>query len=251
MNDDQLLRYSRHILLDELGVSGQEKIINSRALIIGAGGLGSAAALFLGSSGVGQITICDDDRVDLTNLQRQIIHNTESIGKRKVDSAKKTLNLINPEVTVDTIESRISGDNLDELVDQASVVLDCSDNFETRHNVNKACVKSKTPLVSGASIKFDGQLVVFDSRQPNSPCYQCLFPEEKNLEETRCAVMGVFSPLVGIIGTAQAAEALKLISGTGQQSWGKLFLFDALSFEWRSIKLNKDPACPVCACSGV
>jgi molybdopterin/thiamine biosynthesis adenylyltransferase len=246
MNDDQLLRYSRHILLDELGVSGQEKIINSRVLIIGAGGLGSAAALFLGSSGVGQITICDDDRVDLTNLQRQIIHNTESIGERKVDSAKKTLNLINPEVTVDTIESRISGDHLDELVDQVSVVLDCSDNFETRHNVNKACVKSKTPLVSGASIKFDGQLVVFDSRQPNSPCYQCLFPEEKNLEETRCAVMGVFSPLVGIIGTAQAAEALKLISGTGQQSWGKLFLFDALSFEWRSIKLNKDPACPVC-----
>jgi len=169
MNDDQLLRYSRHILLDELGVSGQEKIINSRALIIGAGGLGSAAALFLGSSGVGRITICDDDRVDLTNLQRQIIHNTESIGERKVDSAKKTLNLINPEVTVDTIESRISGDHLDELVDQASVVLDCSDNFETRHNVNKACVKSKTPLVSGASIKFDGQLVVFDSRQPNSP----------------------------------------------------------------------------------
>lgn len=247
MNDDQLLRYSRHILLDELGVSGQEKIINSRVLIIGAGGLGSAAALFLGSSGVGQITICDDDRVDLTNLQRQIIHNTESIGERKVDSAKKTLNLINPEVTVDTIESRISGDHLDELVNQASVVLDCSDNFETRHNVNKACVKSKTPLVSGASIKFDGQLVVFDSRQPNSPCYQCLFPEEKNLEETRCAVMGVFSPLVGIIGTAQAAEALKLISGTGQQSWGKLFLFDALSFEWRSIKLNKDHACPVCA----
>ena len=247
MNDDQLLRYSRHILLDELGVSGQEKIINSRVLIIGAGGLGSAAALFLGSSGVGQITICDDDRVDLTNLQRQIIHNTESIGERKVDSAKKTLNLINPEVTVDTIESRISGDHLDELVDQVSVVLDCSDNFETRHNVNKACVKSKTPLVSGASIKFDGQLVVFDSRQPNSPCYQCLFPEEKNLEETRCAVMGVFSPLVGIIGTAQAAEALKLISGTGQQSWGKLFLFDALSFEWRSIKLNKDTACPVCA----
>ncbi len=246
MNDDQLLRYSRHILLDELGVSGQEKIINSRVLIIGAGGLGSAAALFLGSSGVGQITICDDDRVDLTNLQRQIIHNTESIGERKVDSAKKTLNLINPEVTVDTIESRISGDHLDELVDQVSVVLDCSDNFETRHNVNKACVKSKTPLVSGASIKFDGQLVVFDSRQPNSPCYQCLFPEEKNLEETRCAVMGVFSPLVGIIGTAQAAEALKLISGTGQQSWGKLFLFDALSFEWRSIKLNKDPACPLC-----
>lgn len=247
MNDDQLLRYSRHILLDELGVSGQEKIINSRVLIIGAGGLGSAAALFLGSSGVGQITICDDDRVDLTNLQRQIIHNTESIGERKVDSAKKTLNLINPEVTVDTIESRISGDHLDELVDQVSVVLDCSDNFETRHNVNKACVKSKTPLISGASIKFDGQLVVFDSRQPNSPCYQCLFPEEKNLEETRCAVMGVFSPLVGIIGTAQAAEALKLISGTGQQSWGKLFLFDALSFEWRSIKLNKDHACPVCA----
>ena len=247
MNDDQLLRYSRHILLDELGVSGQEKIISSKVLIIGAGGLGSAAALFLGSSGVGQITICDDDRVDLTNLQRQIIHNTESIGERKVDSAKKTLNLINPEVTVDTIESRVSGDHLEELVDQSSVVLDCSDNFETRHNVNKACVKSKTPLISGASIKFDGQLVVFDSRQPNSPCYQCLFPEEKNLEETRCAVMGVFSPLVGIIGTAQAAEALKLISGTGQQSWGKLFLFDALSFEWRSIKLNKDPACPVCA----
>ena len=247
MNDEQLLRYSRHILLDELGVSGQERLIRSKVLIIGAGGLGSAAALFLGSSGVGHITICDDDRVDLTNLQRQIIHNTDSIGERKVDSAKKTLNLINPEVTVDTIENRVSGHRLDELVDQSSVVLDCSDNFETRHNVNKACVKSKTPLVSGASIKFDGQLVVFDSRQPNSPCYQCLFPEEKNLEETRCAVMGVFSPLVGIIGTAQAAETLKLISGAGQQSWGKLFLFDALSFEWRSIKLNKDPACPVCA----
>ena len=246
MKDEQLLRYSRHILLPEIGVEGQQLIRNGHALIIGAGGLGSSAAMYLASSGIGTITICDDDTVDLTNLQRQIIHTTASIGIPKVDSAESSLRAINPEVTVQKINFRASGSMLEDLVAESSIVLDCSDNFETRHAINKACFQHKKPLVSGAAIKFDGQLSVFDPTKNDSPCYQCLFPEEKDVEETRCAVMGVFAPLVGIIGTAQASEALKVIANIGQAATGKLMLFDALGMEWRSIKLTKDPNCNVC-----
>jgi adenylyltransferase/sulfurtransferase len=246
MNDDQLLRYSRHILLPEIGVEGQESFQKSNALIIGAGGLGSPAALFLASSGVGSITICDEDTVDLTNLQRQIIHTTDSVGSPKVESAQRSMEAINPDVQIKSINRRAEGQMLKNLVSASSIVLDCSDNFETRHAVNKACFEFKKPLVSGAAIKFDGQLAVFDTRNPDSPCYQCLFPEENEFEETRCAVMGVFAPLVGIIGTAQASEALKLTADIGRPAVGKLMLFDALEMEWRSIKLNKDPKCTVC-----
>lgn len=246
MNDDQLLRYSRHILLPEIGVEGQESFQKSNALIIGAGGLGSPAALFLASSGVGSITICDEDTVDLTNLQRQIIHTTDSVGSLKVESAQRSMKAINPDVQIKSINRRAEGQMLKNLVSESSIVLDCSDNFETRHAVNKACFEFKKPLVSGAAIKFDGQLAVFDTRNPDSPCYQCLFPEENEFEETRCAVMGVFAPLVGIIGTAQASEALKLTADIGRPAVGKLMLFDALEMEWRSIKLNKDPKCTVC-----
>jgi adenylyltransferase/sulfurtransferase len=246
MNDDQLLRYSRHILLPEIGVEGQESFQKSNALIIGAGGLGSPAALFLASSGVGSITICDEDTVDLTNLQRQIIHTTDSVGSLKVESAQRSMEAINPDVQIQSINRRAEGQMLKNLVSASSIVLDCSDNFETRHAVNKACFEFKKPLVSGAAIKFDGQLAVFDTRNPDSPCYQCLFPEENEFEETRCAVMGVFAPLVGIIGTAQASEALKLTADIGRPAVGKLMLFDALEMEWRSIKLNKDPKCTVC-----
>ena len=246
MNDDQLLRYSRHILLPEIGVKGQESFQKSNVLIIGAGGLGSPAALFLASSGVGSITICDEDTVDLTNLQRQIIHTTDSVGSLKVESAQRSMEAINPDVQIKSIKRRAEGQMLKNLVSESSIVLDCSDNFETRHAVNKACFEFKKPLVSGAAIKFDGQLAVFDTRNPESPCYQCLFPEENEFEETRCAVMGVFAPLVGIIGTAQASEALKLTADIGRPAVGKLMLFDALEMEWRSIKLNKDPKCTVC-----
>ncbi len=247
MNDDQLLRYSRHILLPEIGIEGQESIQKSDVLVIGAGGLGSPAALFLAASGVGSITICDEDTVDLTNLQRQIIHTTDSIGSPKVESAQRSIKAINPDVQTKVVKEWAKGPMLNKLVSESSVVLDCSDNFETRHGVNKACFEFKKPLVSGAAIKFDGQLAVFDSSDPESPCYQCLFPEENEFEETRCAVMGVFAPLVGIIGTAQASEALKIIGNIGRPAVGKLMLFDALEMEWRSIKLNKDPKCSVCS----
>ncbi len=249
MNDDQLLRYSRHILLPEIGVEGQESFQKGDVLIIGAGGLGSPAALFLASSGVGSITICDEDTVDLTNLQRQIIHTTDSIGSLKVESAQRSMEAINPHVQIKTINRRAEGQLLKNLVSESSIILDCSDNFKTRHAVNKACFEFKKPLVSGAAIKFDGQLAVFDAKNPDSPCYQCLFPEENEFEETRCAVMGVFAPLVGIIGTAQAAEALKLMGNIGRPAVGKLMLFDALAMDWRSIKLNKDPKCAVCSAS--
>jgi adenylyltransferase/sulfurtransferase len=195
---------------------------------------------------VGSITICDEDTVDLTNLQRQIIHTTDSVGSLKVESAQRSMEAINPDVQIQSINRRAEGQMLKNLVSASSIVLDCSDNFETRHAVNKACFEFKKPLVSGAAIKFDGQLAVFDTRNPDSPCYQCLFPEENEFEETRCAVMGVFAPLVGIIGTAQASEALKLTADIGRPAVGKLMLFDALEMEWRSIKLNKDPKCTVC-----
>jgi adenylyltransferase/sulfurtransferase len=250
MNDDQLLRYSRHILLPQIGIEGQEKFLGSHALIIGAGGLGSPIALYLASAGVGRITICDGDEVDLTNLQRQIVHRTESIGKKKVDSARATLAAINPEITVVALGERVAGERLDALVAQADVVLDGSDNFATRHAVNRACVALRKPLVSGAGVRFDGQITVFDLRSPQSPCYHCLFPEAGEAEDVRCAVMGVFAPLVGIVGSIQSAEALKLLAGAGESLAGRLLLIDALTMQIRTVRLQKDPACAVCGAGG-
>ncbi|TXG77236.1 MAG: molybdopterin-synthase adenylyltransferase MoeB [Rhodocyclaceae bacterium] len=246
MNDEQLLRYSRHILLDQIGIEGQTRLLEARALVVGAGGLGSPAALYLAAAGIGTIVLCDGDTVDLTNLQRQILHHTPSVGRPKVESGRDTLALINPDVDVIALQTRLDGARLDAEVAAATVVLDCCDNFATRHAVNRACVRHAKPLVSGAAIRFDGQISVFDRRRADSPCYHCLFPEGEDVEEVRCAVMGVFAPLTGIIGTMQAAEALKLVAGIGETLNGRLLLFDALSADWRSIQLTRDPACPVC-----
>ena len=246
MNDEQLLRYSRHILLPQIGIEGQEKLLASHALIIGAGGLGSPVALYLASAGVGRITICDGDDVDLTNLQRQIIHRTDALGRRKVDSARVTLAAINPEVEVVAVAERVGDKRLAELAASADVVVDGSDNFATRHAVNRACVKLRKPLVSGAGVRFDGQVAVFDLRRSLSPCYHCLFPEDGENEDMRCAIMGVFAPLVGIVGSLQAAEALKVLTGAGDPLTGRLLLLDALSMQIRTVALKKDPACPVC-----
>ena len=246
LNDQQLLRYSRHILLPEIGIDGQQKLAAAHALVVGAGGLGSPVSLYLAASGVGRLTICDHDKVDLTNLQRQIAHDTSSIGLPKVESARRRLALINPEIRVEPIEERVAGKRLEQLVHDADVVIDATDNFTTRHAINRACVKHRKPLVSGAGIRFDGQIAVFDLRRADSPCYHCLFPEHGDQEEMRCAVMGVFAPLVGIIGAAQAAEALKLIMGIGESLSGRLLLLDALAMQWRSIRLTKDTSCAVC-----
>ncbi len=247
LNDEQLLRYSRHILLPEFGIEGQQKLCEARALVVGMGGLGSPVAMYLASSGIGTITLCDADTVDLTNLQRQIAHHTGSIGQLKVESAQATLARINPEVQVELIPERIEGERLAVLVKDADVVIDASDNFPTRHAINRACVKFRKPLVSGAGVRFDGQISVFDLRDASSPCYECLFPEGGEIEETRCAVMGVFAPLVGIIGAMQAAEALKIVTGTGESLKGRLQLLDALTMTWRCVRLRKDPRCSVCS----
>ena len=247
MNDQQLLRYSRHLLLNEVGVEGQERILGAHVLVIGAGGLGSPAALYLASAGIGRLTLADGDTVDLTNLQRQILHTQARVGQPKATSGQVALAEINPGVDVLAINGRLAGDALDAAVAAADVVLDCCDNFATRHAVNRACVTRKKPLVSGAAIRFDGQLSVFDPRRDDSPCYHCLFPEGEDVEEVRCAVMGVFAPLTGIVGAMQAAEALKLIVGCGTSPIGRLLLLDGLSMEWRSVKFSRDPGCPVCA----
>lgn len=247
MDDEQLLRYSRHILLPEIGIEGQEKIRTAHALIVGAGGLGSPVALYLTSAGVGTLTICDGDTVDLTNLQRQIVHRGDAIGTPKAESARITLASINPGVTVHAVCERAAGAQLDTLIAGADVVLDCSDNFTTRHAINAACVAHRKPLVSGAAVRFDGQIAVFDSRDAQSPCYQCLFPAGGDDSDMRCAVMGVFAPLVGIIGATQAAEALKLIAAAGNSLAGRLLLLDALTMEWRSVRIKRDPGCAVCA----
>jgi adenylyltransferase/sulfurtransferase len=246
VTDDELLRYSRHILLPEIGIEGQERLLASHALVIGAGGLGSPVALYLASAGVGRITICDGDTVDLTNLQRQIVHRTESIGIPKVDSARATLSSINPHVSVEAVYERLDEERIAELAASADVVLDGSDNFATRHAVNRACVRHAKPLVSGAALRFDGQVAVFDMRRADAPCYACLFPETAENEEMRCAVMGVFAPITGIVGTIQAAEALKLMAQTGEALTGRLLLIDAFTMQLRTIKFTKDAACPVC-----
>ncbi|QAU33259.1 molybdopterin-synthase adenylyltransferase MoeB [Janthinobacterium sp. 17J80-10] len=246
MNDQQLLRYSRHILLDDIGIEGQEKILAAHALVIGAGGLGSPAALYLASAGIGAITLVDNDEVDLTNLQRQILHTTERVGQPKVLSGRHALQQINPDVRIAALAERVAGERLDALVRSASVVLDCSDNFQTRHAINAACVAHRVPLVSGAAIRFDGQVSVFDPRGADTPCYACLFPPHQEYEEVQCSTMGVFAPLVGIIGAMQAAEALKLVAGIGKPLAGRLLMVDARSMEWTCIGLQRNPDCPVC-----
>jgi len=247
MNDDQLLRYSRHILLEEIGIEGQQRILDGHALVIGAGGLGSPVALYLGSAGVGHITVVDHDTVDVTNLQRQIAHTLGRVGQSKVDSMVQAVAAINPEVRITPVVARADAALLDALVAQTDVVLDCCDNFTTRHAVNAACVKHRKPLVSGAAVRFDGQISVYDPRSPTSPCYACVFPPHDNFEETRCATLGVFAPLVGIIGSMQAAEALKLLSGAGSSLAGRLLMLDGRNMEWHEMRLPRNPACAVCA----
>ncbi|MDO5102945.1 MAG: ThiF family adenylyltransferase [Lautropia sp.] len=285
MKDDQLLRYSRHILLDEIGIEAQERLLASTILIVGAGGLGSPAALYLAAAGVGRLMLADGDTVDLTNLQRQILHTEARVGMAKTASAQLTLAALNPDVTVlalprlstapDTPDADTAAEaadtadtaacplpdtstspavkeapkppqTLSAAIAQADVVLDCSDNFPTRQAINRHCVQHGKPLVSGAAIRFDGQVAVFDPRQAASPCYHCLFPEGENLEETRCAQMGVFAPLTGIVGTMQAAEALKLAGGFGTPMSGRLILIDARTLRFTDIRVPRDPACPVC-----
>jgi len=246
MNDDQLLRYSRHIMLPQVELAGQEKLLASRALIIGAGGLGSPAAMYLAAAGVGQLAIADHDVVDLSNLQRQLLHSDADIGREKTASASETLNAINPAIRITALPYALQGENLDEQVRLADVVLDCSDNFTTRFDINTACVKTHTPLVSGAAIRFEGQLAVFDSRNKDSPCYSCLYKEGEDEQQT-CAETGVLSPLVGIIGSMQALEAVKIILSLGNSLCGRLVVFDGLQHEWRTLRLSRDPACRVCS----
>jgi molybdopterin/thiamine biosynthesis adenylyltransferase len=247
MNDSQLLRYSRHILLDEIGIEGQQKLLAAHALVIGAGGLGSPAAMYLASAGVGRITLVDDDNVDLTNLQRQIAHTTQRVGQPKAESARITLEQINPEITVTALNERVDDARLAGLVAGADVVLDCTDNFATRHAVNRACVAARKPLVSGAVIRFDGQVSVFDPRGGELPCYSCLFPQDQQFEDVACSTMGVFAPLVGVVGAMQAAEALKLLMGVGASLAGRLMMLDGLHMEWTSIGVGRNGDCPVCA----
>jgi molybdopterin/thiamine biosynthesis adenylyltransferase len=247
MNDNQLLRYSRHILLDEIGIEGQQKLLDAHVLVIGAGGLGSPAALYLASGGVGHITLVDDDEVDLTNLQRQVMHTTARIGKPKALSGKEALLAINPDIEVTALCERADRERLRELVRSATVVVDCCDNFATRHAVNRACFEAGVPLVSGAVIRFDGQLSVYDPRTQDSPCYACLFPEDGKFEDAACSTMGVFAPLVGVVGAMQAAEAMKLIAGAGHPLAGRLLLLDGRSMEWTSIAIARNENCQVCS----
>ncbi|MCG6900285.1 MAG: molybdopterin-synthase adenylyltransferase MoeB [Gammaproteobacteria bacterium] len=249
MNDDQLLRYSRQIMLPQVDIAGQEALLASRALIIGAGGLGSPAAMYLAAAGIGQLAIADYDVVDLSNLQRQLLHRSGDIGREKTASARDTLMSINPDIQVTALPFSLQDEALEEQVRLADIVLDCSDNFVTRFSVNAACVRQRTPLVSGAAIRLQGQLAVFDSRKANSPCYGCLYREGEQEEQT-CAENGVLSPLVGIIGSLQALEAIKVILALGNSLAGRLILFDGLQHEWRNLTLPRDPACPVCSQHG-
>jgi molybdopterin/thiamine biosynthesis adenylyltransferase len=246
MEDQDLLRYSRHILLEEFGIDGQARVSAGHALVIGAGGLGSPVALYLAAAGVGRITLVDDDEVDLTNLQRQIAHSTARVGQAKVESAAAAMRDINPGIRIETHVQRADEALLDRLVATAEVVIDCSDNFATRHAVNRACVAHARPLVAGAAIRFDGQLSVYDTRDAASPCYACLFPPDADFEETRCAVLGVFAPVVGTIGTLEASEALKLLAGIGPSLAGSLLMFDGRRTAFDTLRVARDPGCSVC-----
>ena len=247
MDDRQLLRYSRHLLLDDIGIEGQQRLLDSHALIVGAGGLGSPVALYLASAGVGQITLVDDDTVDLTNLQRQIMHTEARVGQPKVASAEAAIGALNPGVRVRTVAQRADEAQLTELAAAADIVLDCTDNFATRQALNRACVATGRPLVSGAAIGFDGQISVYDPRRAASPCYACVFPPTQAVQEARCATMGVFAPLVGIIGTLQASEALKLLCGIGEPLVGRLLMLDARRTEWTELRVPRQADCPVCS----
>jgi adenylyltransferase/sulfurtransferase len=246
MQDADLLRYSRHILLNDIGITGQQAILDARVLIVGAGGLGSPVALYLAASGVGYISIADNDTVDLSNLQRQIIHQHNAIGQNKALSSATSIQQLNPNTHINTITERLSGTALAQQIAAHDIIIDASDNFATRHAINHACVTHRKPLVSGAAVRFDGQVSVFDLRQEDSPCYHCLYPDNGAEDEIRCSENGVFSPLVGIIGATQAAEALKLITGAGITLNGRLLLLDALDMQWRSITLKRDVHCAVC-----
>ncbi len=246
INDRQMLRYSRQIMLDEIDIAGQEKLLASTVLIVGAGGLGCPVAMYLAASGIGRLIIADDDCVELSNLQRQIAHGDEDIGLLKVDSAAATVNALNAEVVVDVIPRRLTGDELLATIASADIVVDASDNFNTRFALNAACVSLQTPLVSGAAIRMEGQLSVFDSRLPDSPCYRCLYSEQDS-EDINCSTNGVLSPLVGVIGSLQAFEAIKVIVGFGESLVGRLLIFDGKYLEWRELKINKDAECPVCS----
>jgi len=247
MNDQQLLRYSRQIMLPQVDISGQEKLLHAKILIVGAGGLGCPAAIYLTTSGVGQITIYDDDKVDLSNIQRQIAHYTTDVGTEKVISTLKTLKKINPDVVVIAKNRRLAGKLLEDEVSQADVVLDCSDNFSTRFDINRACVKHLIPLVSGAAIRFEGQISVFTPGVNNSPCYNCLYADNGE-EMQNCATNGVIAPITGIIGSIQALEALKIVLEIGEPLTGRLLLLDGLTMEWQTMKLKKNQNCPTCGC---
>jgi molybdopterin-synthase adenylyltransferase len=245
MNDDQLLRYSRQMMLPEIDAAGQEKLNESRVLIIGLGGLGSPVSMYLASAGVGQLVLVDFDKVDLSNLQRQIVHTSNDIDRPKIESAKEHLQAINPEINIECIGHMLEEDELLSEAEKADVIVDASDNFQTRFALNEASVKTKTPLVSGAAIRFEGQVTVFNPKDENSPCYRCLYNEDVTTAET-CTANGVIAPLLGIIGSIQANETLKLLMGIGETLQGKLLLLDSLHMDWNQAKLKKDPACPVC-----
>jgi molybdopterin/thiamine biosynthesis adenylyltransferase len=245
VNDEQLLRYSRQILLPQIDVAGQERLLAACFLVVGAGGLGSPAAMYLAASGAGRLVIADPDTVELSNLQRQLLHRDRDIGRPKVDSARDRLRAINPLLQVRTLHTRLAGSQLAAEVQAADVVLDCSDNFTTRFAINAACVAASTPLVSAAAVRFEGQLTAFDTRRPDSPCYHCLYREGEEQDQT-CAENGILSPVVGTLGTLQALEAIKLHLPLGNPLVGRLVLFDGLAHEWRALALPRDPACPVC-----
>ncbi len=246
LNDQQLLRYSRHILLNELGIEGQRRLLAAHAVVIGAGGLGSPVALYLGSAGVGHITVVDHDTVDATNLQRQIAHTMDRVGSPKADSVRLAVAAINPDVQVTALVQRADATLLDTLLPSAQVVVDCSDNFATRHAINRACVRHQKPLVWGAAIRFDGQLGVYDPSQPGSPCYACLFPPDERVDDAACATMGVFAPLVGVVGSLQTGEALRLLAGLGSTLVGRLLMVDARDMGFASVGVSRHAACPVC-----
>jgi molybdopterin/thiamine biosynthesis adenylyltransferase len=246
MNDEQLLRYSRHLLLEEIDVAGQETLLKSHALIIGAGGLGSAAAPYLAAAGVGHITLMDHDQVELTNLQRQIMHTEKSVGKSKVNSGKQFLQQLNASIQIETIEARATAALLDDLLPSVDIVLDCTDNFTSRHLINASCIKHRTPLVSGSALRFDGQISVFDPRNAVSPCYACIFSPDDDFAEVSCSSMGIFSPLVGIIGAIQAAQAIQVLIGFGETLVGRMLLWNARTTQIDEFKISRNPECSVC-----
>ena len=245
MKDEQLLRYSRQIVLPQIDIKGQQSLLDSHVVIIGVGGLGSPVAMYLAAAGVGHLTLVDDDEVELSNLQRQIVHSENNVGKLKVESAKERLQSLNSECQIDTKSERVTGDALNQAVALADVVVDCSDNFATRFLLNKVTQALKTPLVSAAAIRMEGQITVYDARRTGSACYRCVYEDSGELQET-CSETGVLSPLLGIMGSMQAVETVKLLTGIGETLDGRLMILDALSMSWQEIRLRQDPACPVC-----